>query len=64
MPKLNSRREEMAPDAIVWISWPKKTPGVASDLTDILAREPILPTGLFVWTQSHHKQLLSKQLCD
>ena len=46
MTRLNSCREKIAPDAVVWISWPKKTSGVASDLTDDLIREMVLPTGL------------------
>jgi hypothetical protein len=44
--RLNSCREKMAPDAVVWISWPKKTSGVASDLTDVVLRGMVLPTGL------------------
>lgn len=44
--KLHCCRKKIAPDAVVWISWPKKTSGVTSDLTDNLIREMILPTGL------------------
>jgi hypothetical protein len=46
MTKLNPCRKKMATDAVVWISWPRKTSGVASDLTDNLIRELVLPTGL------------------
>jgi hypothetical protein len=46
MTRLNSCRKKIAPDAVVWISWPKKTSGVASDLSDVLIREMVLPTGL------------------
>jgi hypothetical protein len=46
MTRLNSCRGKIAPDAVVWISWPKKTSGVASELSDNLIREMILPTGL------------------
>jgi hypothetical protein len=46
MATLISCREKIAPDAVVWISWPKKTSGVASDLTDDLIRRMVLPTGL------------------
>lgn len=46
MTRLNSCREKIAPDAIVWISWPKKTSGVKSDLSENLIRDMILPTGL------------------
>jgi hypothetical protein len=44
--RLNSWRKKIAADAVVWISWPKKTSGVASDLTDNLIRRIVLPTGL------------------
>jgi hypothetical protein len=46
MTRVNACREKIAPDAMVWISWPKKTSGVASDLSDVLIREMVLPTGL------------------
>jgi hypothetical protein len=46
MTRLNACREKIAPDAVVWISWPKKTSGVASDLTENLIRGMVLPTGL------------------
>lgn len=29
----------------LWISWPKKTSGVASDITEDVLREVVLPTG-------------------
>jgi hypothetical protein len=31
---------------MVWISWPKKASKVATDLSDIVIRDTILPTGL------------------
>ena len=46
MTRLKACRKTMAPDAVVWISWPKKTSGVATDLTDNSLRDLILPTGL------------------
>jgi len=46
MTRLNPCRGKIAPDAVVWISWPKKTSGVASDLTEDLIRAIVLPTGL------------------
>jgi hypothetical protein len=46
MTRLNACRGNIASDAVVWISWPKKTSGVASDLTDVLIRGMVLPTGL------------------
>jgi hypothetical protein len=39
-------RKKIAPDGVIWISWPKKTSGVATDLTDNVVRELALPTGL------------------
>ncbi len=44
--RLVALRPEIAPDAALWISWPKKTSGVATDLTEDLLREIILPLGL------------------
>ena len=46
MTRLNSCRKKIAPAAVVWVSWPKKTSGVASDLTDNSIRQMVLPTGL------------------
>ena len=31
---------------VIWISWPKKTSGVVTDITEDCLREWILPTGL------------------
>ena len=31
---------------MVWVSWPKKASGVATDLTDDVVRETALPLGL------------------
>ena len=36
----------LAPAGMIWISWPKKTSGVKSDLAENLIRDMILPTGL------------------
>lgn len=44
--RLKLCRKKIAPDAAVWISWPKKTSDMASDLTDDLIRGMVLPTGL------------------
>ena len=44
--KLNSLRKQIAPDAMVWVSWPKKSSGVATDITEHVVREVALPTGL------------------
>jgi len=36
----------MKPDAILWISWPKKSSGVATDLDENVVREAGLAAGL------------------
>jgi len=36
----------MRPDAAIWVSWPKKAAGVATDITEQVIRELALPTGL------------------
>jgi len=46
MTRINACRKKIAPEAVVWISWPKKASGVASDLTENLIRGMVLPTGL------------------
>ena len=35
----------LPPDGTLWISWPKRTSGVPSDLTEQVLREVVLPTG-------------------
>jgi hypothetical protein len=44
--KLESFRAAIAPDGMVWVSWPKKASGVATDLSDIVVRDIALPLGL------------------
>ena len=39
-------RPRMQPNAGLWIAWPKKTSGVASEITEDTVREVALPTGL------------------
>jgi hypothetical protein len=41
-PKLS---EPARPAGAVWIAWPKKTSGIATDLTENVLRDEILPTG-------------------
>src|SRR5262249_14822618 len=41
-----SVREQMRPDAALWVSWPKKTSGVATDVTEDIVREIAFPLGL------------------
>jgi hypothetical protein len=38
-------REQLAPDAIVWVSWPKKASKRATDITEDVIREVALPLG-------------------
>ena len=39
-------RESIKQDGMIWISWPKKSSGVATDMTEDVIREIILPLGL------------------
>lgn len=43
---LKSMRAGMRPDATLWVSWPKRTSGVATDITEDTIRELALPLGL------------------
>ena len=36
----------LLPDGSLWISWPKKASGVATDITEDVVRAVALPTGL------------------
>jgi hypothetical protein len=44
--KLHRYRGTIAPTGMIWVSWPKKSSGVASDLTDVVVRDTALPLGL------------------
>jgi hypothetical protein len=44
--RLRLYRDAIAPDGMVWVSWPKKSSGVPTDLTDRVVREIALPLGL------------------
>ena len=44
--KLRDYRKTIAPDGMIWVSWPKKSSGVATDLTDVVVRDTALPLGL------------------
>ncbi len=44
--KLRSYRAAIVPDGMIWVSWPKKASGVATDLTDVVVRDMALPLGL------------------
>ena len=36
----------LAPDGALWVSWPKRASGVATDVTEDVVRAVALPTGL------------------
>ncbi len=42
---LVSLRAELRPDAVLWISWPKKASKVPTDITEDVIRELCLPLG-------------------
>jgi hypothetical protein len=42
---LKTLRPKIAQDAAIWVSWPKKTSGVATNITEDTIREVALPMG-------------------
>jgi len=42
---LASSRRRLGPDAAVWVSWPKKSSGIPSEITEHTIRELALPLG-------------------
>ena len=44
--RLRRYRAAIAPDGMIWVSWPKKSSGVATDLTDVVVRNTALRLGL------------------
>jgi hypothetical protein len=44
--RLPTLMKAMPPDGGLWIAWPKKSSGVATDITEDTIREVALPTGL------------------
>ena len=44
--KLRGCRDAIGPDGMIWVSWPKKSSGIATDLTDVVVRDTALPLGL------------------
>jgi hypothetical protein len=44
--RLDRLRALMEPAAGLWIAWPKRASGVATDMTEDVVREIALPTGL------------------
>jgi hypothetical protein len=43
--KLATYRSDLGPDAVVWVSWPKKAAKVPTDITEDVIREVALPLG-------------------
>jgi len=44
--KLKSYRKRIVPGGVIWVSWPKKSSGVKSDITEDKIRDLALPMGL------------------
>jgi hypothetical protein len=44
--RLRAARRAMRPDAVLWVSWPKKASGTVSDVSENVVRELALPLGL------------------
>ena len=44
--KLEPLMQQLTPDGMIWMAWPKKSSGVATDLTEDVMRELALPLGL------------------
>jgi hypothetical protein len=42
---LKTYRSKLAPDAVVWVSWPKRSSKVPTDITEGTIREVALPMG-------------------
>lgn len=43
--RLATLRKQMRPDATVWVSWPKRASGLATDITEDTIRRVALPLG-------------------
>jgi len=44
--RLRKYRDAIVPDGMIWVSWPKKASGVATDLSDVVIRDTALKLGL------------------
>jgi hypothetical protein len=44
--RLSALRRAIEPDGMLWVAWPKRASGVATDMTEGVVREVALPTGL------------------
>ena len=43
---LAALRRKLSPTAVIWVSWPKKSSRVETDITEDIVREAALPLGL------------------
>jgi len=44
--RLDALRRAIEPDGMLWVAWPKRASGVATDMTENVVRDVALPTGL------------------
>jgi len=44
--RLGELRRQLRPDAVLWVSWPKKSSGVPTTVTEDVIRRRALPLGL------------------
>jgi hypothetical protein len=44
--KLKSLRAKLSPEAVIWVSWPKKSSNIPSEVSEDTIREIALPLGL------------------
>jgi len=44
--RLRTLRAQLQPAGMIWVAWPKRAAGVATDLTEDVVRDVALPTGL------------------
>jgi hypothetical protein len=44
--RLGALRNAIEPDGMLWVAWPKRASGVATDMTEDVVRDVALPTGL------------------
>ena len=44
--KVKSYRSKILPDGVIWVSWPKKSSGVKTDITEDTIRDVALPMEL------------------
>jgi hypothetical protein len=44
--RLPALRAALAPAGMLWVAWPKRSSGVATDMTEDVVRDVALPTGL------------------